>query len=444
MRSLRGRFPFTPREGATFPSRPLYGRTQAKRLWGAVGRGIIQRGGVLAAATVAVAVLSALTLGLARADDLRAATREPTHISPEALAPALTQLASERGFQVVFRSEIVGNARTHGAEGELTIPEALTQLLAGTGLTFHYLDSRTITIAKSGNRAVSGSTPSVRTLPTRTVRPESNGESSDATQASLGPVTIEATKGRQALQLEVDHFATAVVYQPPNDGLYRWDRRVCPLVAGFSKTGGEFILERISKAAVDAHAPLAGRVCHPNLYVVATDSPERLLKSWWARDREMYNANLIGVETVNHFIRSRLPVRVWYNTVRTCRGGFGDSGTFVGPLLISAGCAPDTRLVRFGASNISSAIVVIDLRQIKGTSIQQVADYIALTGLADVRLVSDPIPLPSILELFEPGTAPKELTLWDRALLYSLYNTSPWQQLQMPELELSMVRYIAR
>jgi hypothetical protein len=47
-----------------------------------------------------------------------------------------------------------------------------------------------------------------------------------------------------------------------------------------------------------------------------------------------------------------------------------------------------------GTSNISSVIVVIDLRRITRMSIRQLADYIALVGLADVRLEARTIPVP--------------------------------------------------
>ncbi|MGA7541065.1 MAG: hypothetical protein WBW93_20085 [Steroidobacteraceae bacterium] len=209
-------------------------------------------------------------------------------------------------------------------------------------------------------------------------------------KAKLSTVTIEAAR-EHALRLKVDHFVTSVVVQPWNDTLYRWNDPICPLVAGLPKAFGKFILERISKAARDAHAPLAGSVCNPNLYVVATDDPDQLLKMWWKRDRQMYNTQFIGIEGVRHFINSTRPIRVWYNTSWGCGMGaaarppptisvnsFALPGVYAPP-----GCDPfndvDTHLT-FGTihSDISTAIVVIDGRQMKNITIGQMADYIAL------------------------------------------------------------------
>jgi outer membrane receptor protein involved in Fe transport len=72
--------------------------------------------------------------------------RKATAIHAQGLETALQLLAKERDFQVVYRSEVVGDLRTDGAVGELTFDEALTQLLSGTGLTYRYLDEKAITI----------------------------------------------------------------------------------------------------------------------------------------------------------------------------------------------------------------------------------------------------------------------------------------------------------
>jgi len=96
-------------------------------------------------AVVATAVSFSI-LGLSVADNVRAAIRKHTEIPAEDLASALKSLAQERDFQVLYRSDLVGDLQTHGASGELTSQEALKQLLRDTGLTFQYLDEATVTI----------------------------------------------------------------------------------------------------------------------------------------------------------------------------------------------------------------------------------------------------------------------------------------------------------
>jgi hypothetical protein len=45
--------------------------------------------------------------------------------------------------------------------------------------------------------------------------------------------------------------------------------------------------------------------------------------------------------------------------------------------------------------------------------------------------------------LFRDGTPPRGLTRWDKALLYSLYNTGHSDKLQVSEMESAMVKRIA-
>ena len=111
------------------------------------------------AIVVAVACLSAV--GLCAGQDAKASITKYTNIPAQELAPALKTLAHERGFQVVFRSEVVGAKRTHGAVGDLTTTEALTRLLDGTNLVYSYLDEKTVTILPvNSNNKLDGQGPS--------------------------------------------------------------------------------------------------------------------------------------------------------------------------------------------------------------------------------------------------------------------------------------------
>ncbi len=62
------------------------------------------------------------------------------------LGPALKQLAQSLGLQVLYLSTTVRDVRTRGANGDITANEAFDQLLNGTGLTYRYLDEKTVTV----------------------------------------------------------------------------------------------------------------------------------------------------------------------------------------------------------------------------------------------------------------------------------------------------------
>jgi outer membrane receptor protein involved in Fe transport len=105
-----------------------------------------EKWGALMRRSVAVAVACLSIVGLSFADDSSASIKKHTEISAQDLGAALQILARDRGFQIVYVSEEVGAKFTSGAIGEFTAEEALKQLLKGTGLTYRYLDDKTVTV----------------------------------------------------------------------------------------------------------------------------------------------------------------------------------------------------------------------------------------------------------------------------------------------------------
>jgi iron complex outermembrane receptor protein len=99
-----------------------------------------------ATSIIAAAVGAALIGVSAGADAQSARNRVHTDIPPEALGPALRSLAQEFGFQIVYPSKDIAALRTPGVSGSFTLEEALEHALAGTGLTYRYVDLHTITI----------------------------------------------------------------------------------------------------------------------------------------------------------------------------------------------------------------------------------------------------------------------------------------------------------
>jgi len=117
--------------------------------------------------SVAIAVACLILVGLSAADESQASIKKHIDIPAEGLGTALQTLAKDRKFQIVYVSEEINALRTQGAVGEFTPDEALKQLLNGTGLTFRYLDEKTVTV-----------------IPIATVAPpaEEQGDSQKATE----------------------------------------------------------------------------------------------------------------------------------------------------------------------------------------------------------------------------------------------------------------------
>lgn len=129
-----------------FRMNSLFSYMQLSPCWTTAEKSLIRGRGVLMRLSVAVAAACLSMTGLSMADQAQAAIRKSTGIAAQGLAPALELFAKERDVQVIYRSELVGNRQTAGASGDLTVEEALTKLLSGTGLTFQYLEDTGVTI----------------------------------------------------------------------------------------------------------------------------------------------------------------------------------------------------------------------------------------------------------------------------------------------------------
>lgn len=264
-------------------------------------------------------------------------------------------------------------------------------------------------------------------------------------------ITVEA---RRLLQRQVDHYVSTVVIHYQQDSLVRWHVPVCPLAAGLPSERGEFLLWRISQIARTAHVALAGEHCKANFYVIVTPQPDLLLQKWLRRNPTMYNTSN-GMAGINSFLHSKRPVRCWYNTEFRGSDGRSASADAVAAGLSGSGLemvrAPVMRAgafsrLTYGAlQSLSSVIIVVDLNRVQQLNIGQLADYVALSGLAEVRPDAELGDAPSILRLFQDSDAspPPGMSAWDEAFLYSLYNTSQASVMQASSIKTSMLQRIA-
>jgi hypothetical protein len=269
-----------------------------------------------------------------------------------------------------------------------------------------------------------------------------------ASADSLDQITVQAQRDREKLKHEVDRFVSSVIVPPLNygDTLWRWEDKICPLVAGLNKPQGEFVLARLSQIAKSVGAPLGSETCKPNFYVIVASDPELLLKRWWKRDPDLF-AGEKGAN-VKRFLATPRPIRVWYSAdTRAADGNFiiglmDATSTRSHPYLNEpiVNVRPSflgSRLTVSAKRTIWSVIIVVDAKRVGSLNFGQLTDYIGLIGLAQINLDKPLDDAPTILKLFSvPEDArPAEMTAWDRALLHGLYSTNPTDRVQTSQIQ---------
>jgi hypothetical protein len=252
-------------------------------------------------------------------------------------------------------------------------------------------------------------------------------------------------------------------------GLARWQEPACPLVTGLPQQQGEYILGRLSDIAQAAGAPLGSEKCRPNLFIIVTKQPVADLRNL---DKQHHVAVFgeAAPEVVDNFIATPRPVRTWYISLqRTPEGLPLQNMSFPGisqqkSVVVQPGVV-DVTPVRPGDSTgtltnpwsqashlslnavwaIQRVFVIVDPTQFKGVSLGQLADYVAMAGLAQIKLDPQVAGDPTILTLFDKAnqTPSPGLTDWDRAFLKSVYSTEAKSVLQRTQIAETMIQDIS-
>src|SRR5262245_45767954 len=92
----------------------------------------------------AVAIVALLTSFQAFSAESR--VRFDVHAGP--LSVALNQLAEAGGVQFLYSSGLADGLQSPGLSGTFSVNEAIARVLTGTGLTYRFIDARTVAIEK--------------------------------------------------------------------------------------------------------------------------------------------------------------------------------------------------------------------------------------------------------------------------------------------------------
>ncbi len=304
--------------------------------------------------------------------------------------------------------------------------------------------------------------------PATVVASTSTGAPADAAKP-VPEVTVIGNRAEFATR--VTAYVNALTdfnYGDRTRGLARWQAPACPLVAGLPREQGEYILGRVTEIAQEAGVPLSGEKCRPHLFIIITKHPESDLRDLEKR----HHADVFGdvePQLINWFITTPKPIRAWYDTLETTPEGLpilamnfpGQSQQtavwsmgqiVVSPVATGAtdGIATNpwsqaSHLVTNAIWTLRQVFVVVDPTMFKGVTLGQLADYIAMAGLAQIKLDNHPTDAPTILTLFDkaPQAASPGLTEWDKAFLKSVYASEPKSVLARSQIAHTMISEIA-
>lgn len=202
-------------------------------------------------------------------------------------------------------------------------------------------------------------------------------------------------------------FIANLTEKGPTDQIARWKDELCPMVLGTPLPQAKWIADRIGDIGTDIGLQRGSRHCEPRLVIIFTDQANTLAYQFTKRFPVTLRKD--GQWRLDRFVHSRAAVR-WVTVTDDC----------------AFGCSTGSHIAQETAAGFAGMLVVVDGDKIRGFSASEMADYLALVGLANPPQ-SGTAPGDSILAMFRKGSNPNQpytLADYDRAFLTGLY-TAP-------------------
>ena len=213
------------------------------------------------------------------------------------------------------------------------------------------------------------------------------------------------------------------------DQLARWDRRICPGVAGLRGRYAQFLIDRMAQRAFEVGLDVGEPGCRANILIIVTLDPDAMAEHLYDDHRDALGyfyergRNTLGRTALRAFVTSDAPVRWWHvsRTVTEQGDRIADASDGSAPVTFVLGNS--SRLSRSTHQDLGAAFIIVDARRLADidSDFGALADYVAMVTLAQVDADADTAGLATILNLFSGESAPRALTDWDIAYLRGLY-----------------------
>ena len=234
------------------------------------------------------------------------------------------------------------------------------------------------------------------------------------------------------LRIHIRGFIGEVVRRPPGRGFARWYRTVCAGVHNLENGAAQYIVDRISSLALDVGLEPGEPGCAPQVNIVFATNAKETASAMVESEPRLFmrvagNAGMdLGRVALEEFAESEKAVRWWHVSlpVDARTGGAAielarNCGqSFCPPTVNVAG---PSRLHNGTRDDLIYVIIVVDATKLKGTTWQQLADYLAVVSLCQIDPNTNPSAFDSILNLFTNPSAYSGLTDWDRSYVRALY-----------------------
>lgn len=255
--------------------------------------------------------------------------------------------------------------------------------------------------------------------------PQTPPPPADPTVTDLGEVVVSS---RRASELAAT-FVETVGAPATARRLARWPDSICVSVANLTAAPAQYLIDRVSQIGEDLGLRVGEPGCTANVVIVAAADASAVAAGMVEEYPRAFRPGGSGMtrslSVLEDFKTTERPVRWWHVSVPT------DSETGARAVRVPNEDAPVINISRASRlrtdirDDLNKVFIVIDVDLLGGTTITQLADYVAMVALAQVDARSPTAGLPTVLNVFDAPTTTPGLTDWDLAYLQALYRAEP-------------------
>jgi hypothetical protein len=266
------------------------------------------------------------------------------------------------------------------------------------------------------------------------------------------PVDEVIVRGRRMSELRVElekfvlEFVDKVTAPAAGRGYARWHRYLCVGVNNLRADAAQYIVDRISKEALELGLEPGEPGCQPEVIVIFTTDAKQLATYLVKHYKRVFLPGMgeggmaRNRDALEAFAQTDKPVRWWQTSMpvdaRMGTAAVSIPGANQGGPAYASDSGGGSRIHSMTVDALQQVIIIVDGTKLQGTTWQQLGDYLAVVSLAQIRLETDPTAFDSILNLFSNPKAYSGLTDWDRTYLQTLYSDDQERVPAMQKIDL--------
>jgi hypothetical protein len=247
------------------------------------------------------------------------------------------------------------------------------------------------------------------------------------------------------LRIHVGEFIEEIAAPPEGRGYARWYRRVCISIINLEQNTAQYLVDRMSRLALEVGLEPGEPGCRPDVVVMFTTNGRETAAYLVENESSVLRPNgegdvQRGLAALREFAESDKPVR-WWHVSLPVDARLGTPAMRVPGESLSRGVngahavkvAGPSRLHSGIRDELQQVVIIVDGPKLqgRGTTWQQLGDLLALVSLAQVDLEAQPKAFDSILNLFSNPAAYSGLTDWDLTYVHALYSYDQEREVEL-------------